>query len=146
MDRNVVPLLSPNSSSLPLVSRKIAAALNFHSSSAAALMAPPPHAFLPSPAAGWYGGAGDGSLRLRLNVRTRSLMVRNCADSGGSSVSATRHASSWPDTSPRAAAVRAASASDFSCPAWISAWQSGQLTAAGAMSAPHCGHRTYADA
>ena len=46
----------------------------------------------------------DGSLRLRLNVWTRSEMVRNCDDSGGSSVSATRQASSWPVTSPSAAA------------------------------------------
>ena len=100
-----MPLLSPNSSSLPLVSRKTPTALNFQSSSAAAPIAPPLQAFFASPAAGSGAGADDGSLRLRLNACTRSLMVRNCDDSGGSSVSATRQASSWPETSPRAAAA-----------------------------------------
>ena len=141
----MVPLLSPNSSSLPLVSRKTPTALNFQISSAAAAIAPPLQAFFAS-----LGGR-FGRRRRRRIAQAAAQRLHALAD--GPELRRLRREQRERDAPgfelardvAARSAARAASASDFSCSAWTSAWQAGQLTADGGMSAPHCRQRACPD-
>src|SRR5579871_1749608 len=124
MLRNVLALVRPSSTSLPLVSTSSAAVLNFHNSTPTgpSLAARLPQALL--------------SLSCASMLSMRCLVVRYSAESGGSRSSAFAQAFRAPFQSPACPASRAWLARASNSEACASRPQDGQPRAPGANATP----------